>query len=148
MKTKTSLLVAVMLIAFTMSAFATGAQEPSRSSDAYYTVYSGEVTTLNYLISGSENEHFMFANTVDNLVEYDKYGALKPSLAESWSSSPDGLVWTFNIRKGVQWFTWDGKPYAEVTAQDWVDAAKYIMNKANASSTADVIYQVVKNGEE
>ena len=64
------------------------------------------------------------------------------------SSSPDGLVWTFNIRKGVQWFTWDGKPYAEVTAQDWVDAAKYIMNKANASSTADVIYQVVKNGEE
>jgi oligopeptide transport system substrate-binding protein len=148
MKTKTTLLVAIMLIAFTMSAFATGAQEPSRSSDAYYTVYSGEVTTLNYLISGSENEHFMFANTIDNLVEYDKYGALKPSLAESWTSSPDGLVWTFKLRKGVQWFTWDNKPYAEVTAQDWVDAAKYIMNKANASATADVIYQVVKNGEE
>ncbi|MFH2113995.1 MAG: peptide ABC transporter substrate-binding protein [Spirochaetota bacterium] len=148
MKTKTSLLVAVMLIAFTMSSVATGAQEPSRSSDAYYTIYSGEVTTLNYLISGSENEHFMFANTVDNLVEYDKYGALKPSLAESWTSSPDGLTWTFKLRKGVQWFTWDGKPYAELAAQDWVDAAKYIMNKANASSTAAVLYQVVKNGED
>lgn len=148
MKTKTSLLVAVMLIAFTMSAFATGAQEPSRSSDAYYTIYAEEVTTLNYLISGSQVEHFMFANTVDNLVEYDRYGALKPSLAESWSSSPDGLTWTFKLRQGVQWLTWEGKPYAEVTAQDWVDAAKYLMNKANASATADVIYQVVKNGEE
>ncbi len=147
MKTKIALFVAIMLIMFAMSSFAMGDKDQARSSDAYYTIYSGEVTTLNYLISGSENEHFMFANTIDNLVEYDKYGALKPALAESWTSSPDGLVWTFKLRQGVQWLSHDGKAYAEVAAQDWVDAAKYIMTKANASSTADVIYQVVKNGE-
>jgi oligopeptide transport system substrate-binding protein len=110
MKTKITLLVAIMLIMFAMSSFAMGDKDQARSSDAYYTIYSGEVTTLNYLISGSENEHFMFANTIDNLVEYDKYGALKPSLAESWSSSPDGLVWTFKLRQGVQWLSFDGKP--------------------------------------
>ena len=43
--------------------------------------------------------------------------------------------------------TWQGKEYAEVVAQDWVDSAKYFMTKANASPTADIIYGVVKNGE-
>jgi oligopeptide transport system substrate-binding protein len=148
MKIKNALCITIMLMAMTLSAFAMAGQEQAaRSSDAYYTIYAGEVTTLNYLISASENEHFMFANTIDNLVEYDKYSVLKPSLAETWTASADGLTWTFNLRKGVLWQTWDGKDYAEVVAQDWVDAARYIMTKANASSTADIIYQVVKNGE-
>ncbi len=146
MKSKTMLFMVTMFIMLAMNSFAMGDKDQARSSDAFYTIYSEEVTTMNYLISGSQVEHFMFANTIDNLVEYDKYGALKPSLALSWSSSTDGLVWTFKLRQGVQWLSHDGKPYAEVVAQDWVDAAKYIMTKANASSTADVIYQVVKNG--
>lgn len=123
-----------------------GAQ--SRKSGDYFTVYSGELTTLNYLISGSENEHFMFANMIDNLVEYDRFGVLQPGLAESWTPSADGLSWTFKLRKGVQWYTWEKKAYAEVVAQDWVDAARYIMTKANASQTADALYGVIKNGEE
>lgn len=148
MKDKRIVLVGLLLIALCVSAFAMGgAQRPARSSDAFYTVYAGEVTTLNYLISASQNEHFMFANTIDNLLEYDKYGVVKPSLAENWSVSTDGLTWTFRLRRGVQWQTWDGKDYAEVVAQDWVDSARYIMTKANASQTADSIYGVIKNGE-
>lgn len=37
----------------------------------------------------------------------------EPALAESWESSEDGLVWTFRLRRGVQWH--DGAPF---TAQD------------------------------
>ncbi len=118
-----------------------------RKSADYVSVYSGEITTMNFLVTGSENEHIVIANTMDNLIEYDQYGIVKPALATSWTVSPDGLVWTFNLRKGVKWVTWEGKEYGEVVAQDWVDAAKYIMTKANASNTADVIYGVVKNGE-
>ncbi|MBF4691954.1 ABC transporter substrate-binding protein [Fusibacter ferrireducens] len=41
-------------------------------------------------------------NIYDNLVTYDKTGvALKPSLAENWSVSEDGLVWHFTIRRNV-----------------------------------------------
>ncbi|PKL25104.1 MAG: peptide ABC transporter substrate-binding protein [Spirochaetae bacterium HGW-Spirochaetae-3] len=142
MKNKQALALAIVAIV------AVGQAWSQRKSGDYYEMYSGEVTTLNHLITGTENEHFMFANTIDNLIEYDKYGVLKPSLAESWTSSPDGLVWTFKLRKGVQWYTWQAKPYAEVTAQDWVDAARYILTKANASTIVDPLSTVIKNADE
>jgi len=127
---------------------AVGQAWSQRKSGDYYEVYSGEVTTLNYLISGSENEHFMFANTIDNLIEYDQYGVIKPALAESWTSSADGLVWTFKIRKGVQWYTWDAKAYAPLTAQDWVDSARYILTKTNASKTSSLLSDFLVNADE
>lgn len=37
----------------------------------------------------------------------------KPALAESWDISPDGLTYTFHLRKGVKWH--DGQPF---TAED------------------------------
>ncbi len=118
-----------------------------RKSADYTEIYAGELTTINYFASASESEQIMSANTVDNLVEYDRYGIVKPSLAKSWTTSADGLVWTFTLKPGIKWVTWEGKDYAEVVAQDWVDSAKYFMTKANASPTADIIYGVVKNGE-
>lgn len=142
MKRKQALALAI--IAFV----AIGQAWSQRKSGDYFEVYSGEITTLNYLISGSENEHSLFANMVDNLIEYDQYGVIQPALAESWTSSADGLVWTFKLRKGVQWFDWKAKPYAEVQAQDWVDAARYILTKANASQVSEPLMYVVKNAED
>jgi len=42
-------------------------------------------------------------------------GVVEPRLAESWISSPDGLVWTLKLRRGVQFS--DGQPFtsADVT---------------------------------
>src|SRR5262249_54324291 len=37
----------------------------------------------------------------DGLVAFDAHLNVVPALAESWSSSRDGLVWTFHLRKGV-----------------------------------------------
>ena len=125
---------------------AVGAGAAPKSGD-YYSVYSGELTSLNYLVVSTENEQAVAANVIDGLVEYDKYGVLVPSLATDWSNSSDGLKWTFNIRKGVKWVDNMGREYAEVTAQDWVDAAKYLFDKKNASLTADVAYSVIKNAK-
>ena len=58
------------------------------------------------------------------------------------------LVWTLKIREGVKWVTHDGEEYAEVTAHDWVDAARYLLNPANESKTANIFYSVIKNAEE
>ncbi len=113
----------------------------------YSTVYSGEVTTLNYLVTSSTNEFGLAANFIDTLVDYDKYGVLQPSLAEDWEASDDGLVWTFHLRKGVKWYTYDGEEYADTTAHDFVDAAKYIFNSENGSKTANIAYRVIKNAE-
>ena len=73
---------------------------------------------------------------------------LKPALAESWQVSPDGLTWTFKIREGVKWVTWEGEEYADVVAQDWVDAMKYVFNPDNASRVANFAFLAIKNGEE
>lgn len=132
--------------ALLVAATAPLAAAPRKSAD-YKEVYSNEITTLNYLVSGSENEHIMFANMIDNLVEYDRYGILHPALATSWTNSPDGLVWTFHLRPGVKWVDHSGKEVAEVTAQDWVDSAKYVLTKSNASQTADVLTGVLKNSD-
>lgn len=113
----------------------------------YSTVYSGEVTTLNYLTTASTNEFAIAANLVDTLIEYDKYGVSKPCLATDWNVSKDGLVWTFNLRKGVPWLTNTGAEYAELTAQDFVDAMNYVLDSKNNSSTANIAYGVLKNGE-
>lgn len=125
-----------------------GLAAADKKSGDYVELYSGELTTLNYLISGSENEHTMFANTIDNLIEYDKYGVVQPSLATSWKVSADGLQYSFDLRKGVKWYTSAKKEYAEVVAQDWVDAAKYLLSKAHASQTADVFYSVIKGAQD
>ena len=47
---------------------------------------------------------------------------IESDLAESWQSSPDGLVWTFKLRKGVQFH----RNYGPVTAADVV----YSLNRA------------------
>jgi len=39
---------------------------------------------------------------------------VEPDLAESWTTSPDGMVWTFKLRKGVQFH----KGFGEMTAED------------------------------
>lgn len=114
----------------------------------YNGIYSGEVTTFNYLVTVSTNEFALAANMVDTLIDYDRYGVPQPSLATEWSTSEDGLVWTFKIREGVKWYTHDGKEYADVTAQDFVDAMEYILNSANDSQTADIAYGVIANAEE
>lgn len=149
-------LVAVLLLAafMCMSFAACKTPEPPappvapRASEDCYTVYSGELTTINYLVTATTAEFAIAANCVDGLVEYDHLGIVRPSLATDWSVSEDGLVWTFHIRKGVKWMTYDKKEYAEVTAHDWVTAHKYAFNPANASSTANIAYERIKNGQE
>ena len=39
---------------------------------------------------------------------------VEPDLAESWSLSPEGTIWTFKLRKGVQFH----KGFGELTAED------------------------------
>ncbi len=49
------------------------------------------------------------AKIFNGLVWLDTNFAPKPSLAESWTISPDNLVYTFKLRSGVTWH--DGQPF-------------------------------------
>ncbi len=89
----------------------------------YRSLYSAEISSMNYLIEGATNEQTVGANVIDTLVEYNEFGELIPGLAESWEVSEDGLTWTFHLRQGTKWFNHLGEPMAEVTAHDFVSAA-------------------------
>ena len=53
-----------------------------RKSADYTELYAGELSTINYFNSASEAEQIVSANTVDSLVEYDRYGIVQPSLRQ------------------------------------------------------------------
>lgn len=96
----------------------------------YRSLYSSEVTTMNYLVSGDTYELVVGANTIDSLVENDTYGNILPSGAESWEVSEDGLTWTFHLRAGQYWYDADGNQKDPVTANDYVAAARYVCDSA------------------
>src|SRR6266446_2588033 len=51
---------------------------------------------------------------------------VEPDLAESWTISPDGTVWTFKLKKGVQFH----KGFGELTAEDVKFSFERQINKA------------------
>ncbi|SDA57571.1 peptide/nickel transport system substrate-binding protein [Butyrivibrio sp. INlla18] len=102
-------------------------------SDAtvYNTLYSSEVTNLNYLVTSSPVDTVITANVIDALVDYDNEGNIIPGLAESWECTEDMTTWIFHLRDGIKWVDYEGKVYGEVVADDWVAAAEYVNNAAN-----------------
>ncbi len=62
----------------------------------------------------NQSSYELYHISYDFLTNYgDKFLETQPGLAESWTSSNDGLTWTFKIREGVKWS--DGQP---LTAKD------------------------------
>jgi oligopeptide transport system substrate-binding protein len=149
MKTRLYLLASSLLLICTVVVFATGTAETAAriTSQDYTTVYSGEIARLDYLVSSSTAEMTVAMNTVSGLMEHDNFGVLKPSAARSYTISPDGLVYTFTLREGMKWYTWDKKEYAEVVAQDFVDAVRYVLDPKTASFSAHHIRGTVKNAD-
>lgn len=134
----------VCLVVFLCAACSNDSSDEKKSE--YRVVYSGEIKTLNYLKTSETNEFAVAANLVDGLIEYDKYGIVQPGLAKEWSSNEDATVWTFKLRDDVKWVTHNGKEYADLVAQDFVDGLQYVLDAKNESSTVWSA-MVVKNGE-
>ena len=58
---------------------------------------------------------------------------LEPDLAEKWTRSPDGLVWTFTLRKGVKFH----RGFGELTADDVVFSLNRAGDAKASSFSAD-----------
>lgn len=94
----------------------------------YTTTFSTAPVTLDWLNTSSASDTEVLIDCVDGLVEYDGLSNLNPALAESWEVSEDGTVYTFHIRQGVYWYTAEGTPYAEVTANDFVAGFHHMLD--------------------
>jgi len=52
--------------------------------------------------TSQEIPRVVYHNVFEGLVRFDASGAIVPALAESWTTSEDGLTWTFTLRQGVK----------------------------------------------
>src|SRR3546814_20044186 len=77
-------------------------------------------------------------NWGDTLIEsHPTSGEPVAALAESWSASPDAKVWTFKIRKGVQFH--DGK---ELTVDDVVATLKRHSDENSQSGALGIMNSI------
>jgi peptide/nickel transport system substrate-binding protein len=118
--------VAVAILLAAAGGVAVAATSPSPSPTAEKIVLRvgtlQDVDNLNpfsiVTVSGFEYLHLQY----DLLTGYAPNGDVRPELADSWTTSPDGLTWTFKIHPGVTWQ--DGVP---LTAKDVAFTYNYII---------------------
>jgi peptide/nickel transport system substrate-binding protein len=105
-------LAAVFLLAVVPSA-----QAQSRSDVLVVGMELGMITSLDPAKGFEVYGSGVMAQVYDRLLDFapGKYDKPEPSLAESWKVSPDGVVWTFALRKNVKFHS--GNP---MTADDVV----------------------------
>jgi len=137
------LAVVAALVVATLPAAAYAASTPSPSASPSATTSTGEqrvltvglvndVDSLNPFVGFLVESYEMWGLMYDTLTGYSlKDFSPVPGLAQSWSSSADGKVWTYKIRSGVTWS--DGTP---LTAKD----AAYTFNRIIHGSAEQTNY--------
>ncbi|MCC9624727.1 ABC transporter substrate-binding protein [Thalassospira sp. MA62] len=115
------------------------AQEPKRGGHLKLGLQGGASTDV--IDPGKSSSQFTFAmnrNWGDTLVEsHPTSGLAVPSLAESWEPNADASVWTFKIRKGVQFH--DG---SELTVDDAVQTLKRHTDEKSDSGALGVLKSI------
>lgn len=99
----------------------------------------GEPSVLIPMLSGDSASQDVAGLIFNGLVKYDTDLRVVGDLAKSWDISPDGLVITFHLRKGVKWT--DG---VEFTADDVMFGYKTIISKNTPTAYSEDFKQVKK----
>ena len=99
----------------------------------------GEPSILIPMLAGDSASHSVAGLIFNGLVKYDTDLSVIGDLAESWDISPDGLVITFHLRKGVKWT--DG---VEFTADDVMFGYQTIINEKTPTAYQEDYRQVKK----
>ena len=124
--------LAVSLVAGLARATAEETASPAASPDAGKVIYrvgwTGDVDNLNPFIGFVGSSYEIWYLTYDTLVGYDPKtlnpmkGEESTGLATDWTTSEDGLTWTFTLRQNAKWN--DGVP---LTAKDVAFTYNYII---------------------
>lgn len=65
---------------------------------------NGDVSALDPMKCWQVAAYHVYWTVYERLIKYNyETGEYEPELAESWSVSDDGMVYTFNLRQGVKW---------------------------------------------
>lgn len=108
----------VLTVAISLAA-ALAAPLPASAATADVTIqrgFTGKVETLDPQKASTAEEAAILADLFDGLVTVDALGRLVPGAAESWTVSPDGLVYTFKLRENGVWSNGEALKAADFVA--------------------------------
>lgn len=107
---------------------------PGTSEKGAISVECSTMSVMNTIKMTYSTELSIARHTQDCLVKLSSVdNQIVPAAAESWTSSEDGLTWTFKIREGMKWVNSKGEVVGDVTANDFVFAWRELLNPANAA---------------
>ncbi|WP_145413960.1 nickel ABC transporter substrate-binding protein [Paenibacillus xylanexedens] len=129
-KSSAFILVTTLLLLFIVGCSNTGSGKESSSASGDQAASAKSITMSWPRDIGTMNPHTynpsqLFAQSMiyEPLVSYQKDGKLEPALAESWTISDDGKVYTFKLRQGVKFS--DGTPFnAEIVKKNFDSVMK------------------------
>lgn len=101
----------------------------------------GEPETLDPHRYNLRLEETILTDLFLGLTTFNAHGKIVPGAAVAWTTSSNGLTWTFTLRRGLKWS--DGKP---LTAGDFVYAFRRLLAPETAASLAYFMYPL-KNAE-
>jgi oligopeptide transport system substrate-binding protein len=99
--------------------------------------YDADPETLDPHKTSTVSEANLLRDLYEGLVIHDRDGKVAPGVAESWSISPDGKTYTFNLRANAKWS--NGDP---VRAQDFEFSLKRIMDPKTGAKYANILYPI------
>ena len=100
--------------------------------------YDADPETLDPHKTSTVSEAHLIRDLFENLVVHDSRGRVAPGVAESWTLSPDGKSYTFNLRANARWS--NGDP---VVAADFEYSLKRIMDPATGAKYANILYPIL-----
>ena len=107
-----------------------------------------ELESWNMLYTQKAEDANVVTNLWDGLLSFDCYGKVVPAIASSWEHNEDATVWTFHLRDDVDWVDCNGEVLGPVTAQDFVDALKYVLTPDYASSNVDLVTSYIAGADD
>jgi oligopeptide transport system substrate-binding protein len=131
-----------VMLATLMSAALPATAEELAESQVLRLGNGTEPATLDPQIAEAVSDANIQRDLLEGLVILDKDGKVAPGVAESWSVSPDGLVYTFKLRPEAKWS--NGEP---VTADDFVWSWTRAVDPGTGSKYSFLAYPI-KNAED
>jgi oligopeptide transport system substrate-binding protein len=112
----------------------------SIAQPVYHRCNDADPETLDAHKTSTVGEAHLLRDLSEGLLIHDGQGRVAPGVAESWSISPDGRIYTFRLRANAKWS--NGDP---VKAGDFVYSLRRIMSPDTGAKYATVLY-AIKSG--
>lgn len=124
-----AMLGALLCCAIALTGGAAKAAADTPKSSTLTVVADTQMTTFNPFVSYYDGELNVIGVIFPALTYNDKNNQPAPYLASKWTTSSDGLTWTFNIRPNLKWS--DGQP---LTAKDIAWTYNLVMHNTVAAT--------------